>query len=278
MTSVNSYNTLSMNTPRVAIALMMRRPIDVGYWLNYHRALGITRFYIRVEDTPDLELYLATQSDVILEKGISDKQGNNYETALERQRVFVNQSIRHAEASGIEWIFNIDSDELLHSDTSSLHPLAFLKQLPSSIKTLKLQNAEAIYDGQEAHGFDAKTFKKCSEPGAKCRAYANGKAGGRAEKGVVASGCHNFHVKTKACIDSTTLYHVPFSQLHVLHFESPSFGVWAEKFLHLGKNSAADIPFAYYHESMEAVEKAYAVYQKHVSLRPENTNAIYQWV
>jgi hypothetical protein len=244
---------------KIGIATCIRKPVDFSLWLKHHRNLGVSKFYIRVEDTPELEDYLALQPDVVLEKGASDKNGNNYKTIQTRQVNFVNGCIQRAISKGeVDWIFNIDGDELLHSEHSS--PFHFLKQLDTKYKTVKLRNVEAVYSGDEPHCFSCKKFKKCSEPGAKCRAYANGKGGGRIVTGVTQIGCHDFGFDGKH--QGAFVYDVPFEDLHVLHYDSCSFGAWAEKFKHMSHNQQSSIPFDYYHESMDAIKNAWNIYVK----------------
>lgn len=254
------------NLPKKAIALLMRKPVDLPLWLKHHRELGFGHFYFRVEDTPGLEEYLKTQDDITYEIADSDTQ-NNYETLQTRQVEFVNKCIE--QSNNISWIFHIDSDELMEGN------LEFLDELPEDVKILKIQNVEAIYDGSEKTCFDAKSFVKCFRSGS-CRSYANGKAGGRCIKGEVqALGPHDFSYK--GIHNGKNLYEVPFEQLHVLHYDSCSFGAWAEKFKHLSKkdNSDDNIPFPYYKESIAIAASAYDAYQKHTSIMPENSEDVY---
>ena len=54
------FNNDIINKPfsSVGIITFMRKPIDLSLWFKHHRQLGITQFFIRVEDTPELEDYL----------------------------------------------------------------------------------------------------------------------------------------------------------------------------------------------------------------------------
>ena len=74
---------------KIGLITIMRKPIDLSLWLKYHRNLGITKFFFRVEDTPELEDYLKNQQDVWFEMSESDKIGNNYETLLQRHTIFI---------------------------------------------------------------------------------------------------------------------------------------------------------------------------------------------
>lgn len=238
----------------VAIVCLVRKPIDIPLWISHHRSMGVTQFYIRLEDSPGWESYLRDQPDVVLKIASSDKHGNNYETLMNRQIEFVNWATQHA-IGKCSWIFHIDCDELLHGD------LAFLWRLPKTIKCIHMTNVEAIYDKENNDTcFSSKKFLKCSS-GAPCKSYANGKAGARVQRGVMLAGPHYFSYNNEYIGEH--LYEVPFEKLHVLHFDACSFGSWVEKYHHLGKNKKDNIPFEYYNESIKASEAAFEVYEKY---------------
>lgn len=262
-----SFQTVSSIKPstKVAVAVLMRKPVDIFLWLKLHRNMGISHFFLRIEDTPGLEDFLITQKDITFEMKTSSK-GNNYETLQQRQIDFVNQSIKQSKKMGISWLFHIDADEVLEG---SLH---FLDTLDEKYKSVKIENAEAIYQEGEETCFSAKKFLKCSENGASCRSYVNGKGGGRVMEGVALAGPHNFSYQGKIGDEAT--YKVPFDQLHILHFDSCTFGSWNEKFQHLSKD-AKNIPFTYYNDSVDAAMKAYEVYQKHTMKKEIDPRHIY---
>ena len=249
------------------IALLMRKPEDLPLWLKHHRDLGITKFYIRMEDTPGWDEFLKAQPDVEYEMAESSK-ANNYETLQKRQIEFVDKSLRKAEQAGLSWLFHVDADELLEGD------LGVLDQLPADIKTITIANVEAVYDGTENTCFDARKFLRCDE-NANCRSYGNGKSAGRVEPNTTLKGPHNFaydgdHTKQTKRLD--------FKELHVLHFDSCSFGSWAEKFRHLtkGTNDKDKTPFPYYEESKKVSASAYETYMKTVgSSNKNNKDAVY---
>jgi hypothetical protein len=67
---------------------------------------------------------------------------------------------------------------------------------------------------------------------------------------------------------------IPFKSLHVLHFDSCSFGSWAETFQHLSKSPKTDaIPFPYYKESITAAAETYGLYKKHTMPDVESIDA-----
>jgi hypothetical protein len=251
-----------ITTPKskVAIACLMRKPVDLPKWLDHHRQLGVSHFFIRLEDTREQEDYLRTQQDVSLTVANSDVSGNNYETLQNRQIEYVNASMKVAKEKNINWMFHIDADELLHGT------LNFLDELDSKYKNVWMENAEAIFDFDKERPnstcFSANKFLRCSN-GAPCRAYVNGKGGGRVIDNVGLKGPHNFHYNGE--FQGEHVYIVPFNTLHVLHFDSCSFSAWVEKFHHLGKKKIDNIPFKHYNESINAVEAAFDTYKKSVS-------------
>ena len=236
------------NSNHVAIVSMMRKPTDLDLWLKYHRDLGIKRFFIRLEDTPGIADYLRSQPDITLETGSSDS-GNNYNTLQTRQIEFVNKCIPIAKNMGIQWLFHIDSDELLNGSIKNLH------DIDKNIKCLRIENAEAVFDDNEQHCFSAKTFLKCSI-GAPCRSYVNGKGAGRIVDHISLAGPHHFAYKNQ--FEGPHVLNLPIDTLHVLHFDSCSLGSWVEKFKHL--SNSENIPFPYYNKSISVAHDAQNTY------------------
>ena len=247
------YMGASDNMPKCGIIFLAKNPVDFPMWVKYHRDLGIQHFFVRMEDSDGWEDYLKHQNDITYEL---EKSGtNNYNTLQERQGEFVSKMIPVAREKGIEWVFHIDTDELLEGD------LGVLSTVEEDIKWVKIENAEAVFDGTEKTCFDAKRFLKCKQ-GAACRSYVNGKAAARTVEGVSPNGPHDFIYRGN---EGDKNMEIPFDTLHVLHFESCSFGAWAEKYKNLSSQTTDNkIPFPYYTESIEASKKAYELYQKNV--------------
>ena len=248
---------------KIGLITFMRKPIDLSLWFKHHRALGISKFFIRVEDTPELEDYLRNQKDVIFEMGESNKNGDNYMTLFERQITFINDTLTKAKSMNIDWVFNVDVDELLHGT------LRILDDLDPKFKCLKLENAEAVFRENEPTCFSAIKFLRCGKS-APCRAYANGKSGARPVEGVSSRGVHNFAYNGET--EGSSIYNVPFEDLHILHFDACSLGSWVEKYYHLSKNKKENIPFPYYHQSIDASVKAFDVYKKHTMDYADSVN------
>ena len=45
-----TQNGVKSSKKRIGIANMMKNPTDLPLWLKYHRNLGISKFFIRIED------------------------------------------------------------------------------------------------------------------------------------------------------------------------------------------------------------------------------------
>ena len=269
MTEEYVYEFFNTDIPRkpnssVGIITFMRKPIDLSLWFKHHRELGVKQFFIRVEDTPELEDYLKNQKDVWFEMGDSDKNGNNYMTLFERQITFIDNTLDRAKKMNVDWVFNVDVDELLHGS------LQILDTLDDKYKCLKLENAEAVFKEDEPTCFSAVKFLRCGK-NAPCRAYANGKSGARPVSGVTSKGVHNFAYDDQTI--GPNIYNVPFESLHILHFDSCSLGSWVEKYYHLSKNSKQNIPFPYYHQSIAASKKAFEIYKKHTMSYADNVSS-----
>jgi Glycosyl transferase family 2 len=258
----------------IAFVSLMRNPIDLPLWLKYHRNLGIRRFFIRLEDSPSWEEYLKDMTDVVLEIGESDKNGNNYTSLIERQIKYVNSTLTRAkQMQDIEWLIHIDADELLHGDISKIN-------VPDTIKTIKFENAEAIFDKKRKDTcFSATNFLRCGKD-APCKSYINGKPAGRIhDSSVTLAGPHDFAYNGK--IEGEFQHKMPFEDLHILHFEGCTFGAWVEKFFHLSKQDKAEMPFQYYKESIETAKTAHELYEHNKmpsvnSFKSEHVYTLYQ--
>ena len=255
----------------VAVATMMRKPVDVALWLEHHRKIGIRKFYIRLEDSPGTVAFLKDQPDVEFEEGKSGTE-NNYTLQVDRQVAFVNTILPKALAEGIDWVFHIDVDELLEGD-----PVQVMGAIPSTFKIAKLKNAEAVYEEEEGTCFSAKRFIRCDK-GGPCTAYVNGKGAGRAVEGVRCGGAHDFQYNGKHG-DKETCYEIPFEDLHILHYDSCTLGMWMEKFKHMSKKAKLeDIVFPYYRKSLDAATQAADVYKEHKMRDPDSMDKEWTYI
>lgn len=227
---------------RIGIVSMIKNPKNLETWLDIHRKMGINRFYIRLEDSPGWEDFLHSQQDVHLIIGGSSGI-NEYEEIQVRQTYMVDNCLKIASKDGIDWLIHIDSDELLEGDLSEI------RNLPNGIRTIKMKNVEAKYEkvpGKSDNCFSATKFLDCgSEP---CVSYANGKGGGRTTMDVSSFGPHRFKSLMPNSEQAIKIY--------VKHFESCDFEMYKNKYMRLAHTDRnVDIPFPYYHESIEAAKQ-----------------------
>lgn len=246
----------------IGIVSMIKSPKNIDIWLKKHRDLGIRHFYIRLEETPDLEDYLEKQPDVTLRIGQSTGM-NEYEEKQVRQNDWVEESLRMAEhdGKGIDWLIQIDGDELLEGDLSEV------QELPEEVRTFWMHNEEAKFNKvpqKEDSCFNASKLVNCAKEPKKCVSYGNGKGGGRVAKDVSA----NFSHRMKSSLEKggTTM---KLTKVLVQHYESCDFDIYKEKFRQLSvQDKPMKIPFSYYTESINAAknndeEQLYKIYEKY---------------
>jgi len=225
---------------RIAIISVMYKPKNIESWLKIHRDLGISHFYIRLEDTPDLVNFLSSQPDVTLEVGTSNAS-NQYNSIMDRQLKMANDALILCKESGISFLIQIDCDEILEGDLNEI------RNLPESVDTFWMQNFEAVYASiptSEDNCFEAKYFKDCGKSDSGCVSYINGKGGCRVTNNTESDGCHRFKGKKKE---------VKLKNMIVKHFESCDFEQYIKKYQRYQKGVVLkDIPFPYYRESILA--------------------------
>jgi len=225
---------------KVAVISVMYKPKSINDWLDLHRKLGITHFYIRLEDTPELIEYLQSQPDVTLQVGTSDAS-NQYSSIMDRQLKMANDALELSKQDGMDFLIQIDCDEILEGSLNEII------SLPLDVDTFWMQNYEAVYDGipsSQDTCFQAKFYRDCSTVEGGCVAYANGKGGCRVGNTVESNGCHRF---------KGLLKEVKLKNMIVKHYESCDFEQYIKKYKRYQKGvNLDDIPFPYYRESILA--------------------------
>lgn len=248
-----SKENFDQSPQKVAVVSMIKSPKNMETWLEKHRNLGIARFYIRLEDTPELEEYLEKQSDVHLIIGRSTGI-NEYKEIQTRQGELVNQALRQGEKDGMDWVIHIDSDEILEGDLDQV------RSLPPNVRTFWIQNHEAKYADipkKEDNCFTAAKYLDCSKEA--CVSYANGKSGGRCAPDVAANGPHRF----KSNLSDNPDPDLKLEGIRVNHYESCDFEQYKAKYRGLSvQDLNNDIPFSYYNDSIKAVSQGDHALQK----------------
>lgn len=237
-------------TSRIAVVACIKDPKNIETWFKIHRDLGISRFYVRLEETPDLVEYFKSQPDVFLQTGDSASK-DPYTDLMTRQAAMINLALELCKTDGIDWLIHIDCDEILEGSLDEI------RRLPRNVGTFWMQNYEALYDNiptSKDNCFKAVKFNDCSV--SECASYANGKGGGRVSI-AKSNGPHRF---------ASDRREVKLRSLIVKHFESCDFDQYIAKYKRLGNSDTSVIPFAYYKDSIQAngdAEKLAEVYKRY---------------
>ena len=245
---------------------MTKKPLAFATWLAYHRErCGIARFYIRVEDTPELSTLLATPPwDECVEAIYSHGQ-RDYFQQMDRQDAHISSILQDARANGIEYLLHIDDDELLYCP-SGLNTLyaAFVRAPPDAadlhvcnLEAL-LPRAEVIDPFREAVAFRHRSHDFC--------AYGNGKSFGKLSAADLRpAGPHHFARGWNSAGSKTAGTHdLPPSTAVVLHYESGNIDAWRRKYSDLATRHAGSehvshrAPSSFYAESMAAMAEVLA--------------------
>jgi len=185
----NDYkNDNKEESVKIGAVTMMKDPKNLETWLQMNRKAGISHFYIRLEESPDVLPFLQEQEDVTIVKGKSSGV-NEYNEIQTRQDLMVNDFLEQAQTDGnqIQWIIHMDADELIEGDLDEI------RQQPENVHTFWMQNEEAKFDKiprKQDNCFVASKFYDCAERPDKCVSYGNGKSGARVCKETSANGPH----------------------------------------------------------------------------------------
>jgi hypothetical protein len=246
----------------IAICSLVRKPFNFDTWVDYHISIGVSKFLLSIEDTPNLKESIDKYGDLIEAEYISmdskDKfYDRNYWTLMDRQKTFVTKSIERCKELSVEWLIHIDTDELLWCGDSVLD---LVNNVSKDIDYITVKNYEAVYtsDDLENPFLQTNTFISSN-----MTAYDSGKSIGRISTNLEFRGAHAFtgqhqNIETKKAV--------------VLHFESATFEKWFEKFNNITssyntsdiqgmkeymvddtKNEIKEVPITFYRDSSRLV-------------------------
>lgn len=244
--------------PGIAVVTTLRNAGDVlATWLHYHRAVGVDHFFLFFDDPLDPSLALVEGRDDVTcfrrdealratQRGcpVFAKIGASYDTELiARQMLDTSVAIARAKAMGFEWLFHIDSDELLYSNHHDIRRHV-VETLPG-LAQLKLVNHEAVPEAEElAHPFrDASLFvlnpslvgwppadSFWGRRGWVFNAYENGKAAVRLSADPEPLGPHDF-----GGADGRPLATLRILTISVLHYPNAGLRRFRQKYRTLGR-------------------------------------------
>jgi len=255
----------------VGVVTVSKDPADLPTWLRYHlNYAGVDHIFLQMEETSWLPKLLESQPAELKNKvsawvgeagGKEDADGrpqHNYQTLQERQMKAMDKAKYMAQDEGLDWLFHIDDDELLHVPTHV--PLGeVLAAIPSQFSQGVVPNFEAVYPSPKVE----KCFIEAAEVNLNVFSFAsyyNGKPVMRlSDTDLFPLGPHRW--RTSSGMEPLTYefdQQVPFGpSVMLLHFESCPFQKWEHKFWHLSSTTAAeikDIPFPFYRKSIERMQ------------------------
>ena len=218
--------------PLIGTVSLMKDPHQLETWIRYHKKIGVSKIYIYWDSEipysgadESVTVYQMTPEFLAEQNYTVDPNWDNPTKWNEKQRVAVDHALAHQET---EWLFHIDSDELLYVEgDKSLEEL--MESIDPDVDTCVINNYELAPDHEN--------YKNCFVEGTKFRrgqnmvAYGNGKGCGRT--GTTAYfGPHRFESKRGA-----REYQFPDEQLKLLHYVSCNLDEYMKKYELYGKFS-----------------------------------------
>lgn len=256
---------MSARMPRLGIITLQRKPPDALNWMRYHVDVGVHNFYIWLEDSDDLETVLKTHAaklqkekktpiKVYVEIGKVDrKKEDNYTDLMTRQQSFVNNMITRARADGVDWVFHIDDDELLHPRSHN-DWRAVLGEVTPECSSVHITNWEGFSPEQPQSSWitDSGVRYMTSQCKHLYAAYTNGKSASKTTMGQAANGPHHFRGGKECELNEEAGV--------VLHHDSLALGpddlppkIWHEKNVLRAHSDMSKVPFEAAKESVTAV-------------------------
>ena len=135
----------SATAVRIGLVCMTKKPQDLETWLGHYRMhVGIERFFLRVEDSPELEQLLGRSPwrklvEVIYVEGTQrDKWAQ-----MDRQAKHVEDVVPRARAAGLSHLLHCDDDELVYCQQGAAALRAELAAAPAEKVNLHMRNLES---------------------------------------------------------------------------------------------------------------------------------------
>ena len=232
----------SADAPTFAICTITKDPHRFERWLDYYRDLGASHVFLRVEKTPEVDALVAQEKfAAFVTVTQAPQQANPYDSLMKRQALHTTEALEECARRGVDWLFHVDDDELLHFGEPWESVVA---RVPPSADCIVVRNLEAVPDSEQSDFTTISRFAHADEDGEPFLAYINGKAGGRVGR-CTEDGPHRFTGEE---------WEAPPCVAAVLHFESCPYTRWRDKFVHYGKLTSEaklkTIPFPFYVDSI----------------------------
>ena len=247
------------NHAKVAIVSMVTKHPDFDFWLDYHlNKLGVDHIFLRVEEAEYYKEYIDKYPGRITatyhKKNDIDTK-HNYLTIMDRQKEMVNKACLAAREMGIDYLFHVDADELIHVVLNNQYSLSdnlrnYLNQVKNNddgISCIHFKNFEAVFPKVGEKCFTTNKFIDCKK--GRCLSYANGKSCGLVQRGARFRGPHYFTGKN---------HNMPDDKIVILHYDSCTYKQWHTKFNLLkdtNEEKMKKIPFPFYKNSIRQMKK-----------------------
>ncbi len=233
------------------VATIERWSADVEHWVAYHRAIGIDRLFVYLDDpaepAPDRAGVTATACDRARWQRVRDRPeyavlapDRDYGAAAWhqpasitlRQLLNVDDGLERAREHELDWLLHIDADELFHPRGVDVHD-HFAELAWQGVACASYVNAEAAVPPElhdERYFLALTAFKRnpraLSPPqlrklarlvpaGTYFLAYDNGKSAVRVTPGVRPHGVHSFETppggERRWVLDGPEILHYPYS-------------------------------------------------------------------
>ncbi len=264
--TINNFDKINL-----VIVTLTKNPIRLDFWLDYHiNKCNIKKIYLRIEDTPELELLVQKYPNIIESKFVNTNKTylNDYTILQVKQKEFINETIEKIKKSTryndiYTHILHIDDDELLYFPNGLYK---FYNEIldNQNYSTYKINNIEAVYTKKTNNIFNAPHFCICPR---EFTSYCNGKSIGNLKNDIKCYGPHKF-TGEEYCLNS--------SNVIILHYESSCINKWIEKFKCYSINNHQDylnkfIPFDFYNESIkcfiENLPNKHTIWEKYKLLK-----------
>lgn len=254
---------------RIGIVCMTKCPVNFETWLTYHaEMIGVERFYLRIEDTPDLaDLLSRPPWDSLVYAKFAMNTSTDWCNVALRAQTFAEDIIERATNAGCTHLLHLDDDELLFCPSGRLALDSALSGMAPTECEAHALTIEALAPSTNCVNpyTEATTFRHnrhdFTSYGSHCGAA--GKSFGRLScSDLQVIGPHHFKRKRYGrCfeVDKGDFAHtklLPPPVAIILHYESACLEHWRRKYIgyartvHAGRKQRFSFPF--YLESLEA--------------------------
>jgi hypothetical protein len=259
---------------RIGVACMTKKPYDLEAWLRHHHEhIGAIRFYLRVEETPELRPLLGRPPWATLVKArfAQRSAARDWQGQTSRQVLHVNDAIEWARDDALTHLLHLDDDELLYLPRGAAAFHDALRRLPPEVVNVHALTIEALAPsiGCTSPFAEVRCFKH--RP-AEYSSYGEAEHNAGKSLGVLrcprlrCQGPHHF-AKRAQCecesgeFDWSGTHVLPGTCAVVLHYESCTYERWLLKYtecaehLRKGGERKQGFLFRFYCESLGACKR-----------------------